>query len=182
MHCAYCGATAPVPDALARVEAMRRAQADAARAERSRAVTDQLQSAQKTGRAIGLVTTIVVVLATLGGMWPVFKMTGCLPSFWDGKEPFVCTGNDDTRVSGVDARGLHGTAIVATGNCRLTLTDCHVRADTAIEASGNATVVLKGGSYDGVISISGNATVNNASARVTGSTRVSGNGHASGLR
>ena len=70
-------------------------------------------------------------------------------SAWDGKEPFKCGGNDKVAISGVTAKFDKGTAITASGNCKLELTDVNVDAGIGITAEGNAVVTVKGGSVTG---------------------------------
>src|SRR5258706_8652624 len=45
---------------------------------------------------------------------------------WDGKTPFTCGGNDAVKLDGVTAKIDSGTAITASGNCRIELTNVNI--------------------------------------------------------
>lgn len=97
-------------------------------------------------------------------------------STWDGKSPFTCGGNDSITINGVKAN-LSSTAISAGGNCSLTLASCDITAPIAIDAVGNATVTVTGGSLNGAtnsVKASGNAKVNMTGTTVTGKTLATG--------
>ena len=103
---------------------------------------------------------------------------------WDGDEPLVCAGNETIDVDGVTATFTQGSAVVARGNCHVTLKNCTLKAVTGIEASGNAHVTVKGGSVQGMgiaIDASGNATVDLlGNVKTTGPVRHSNNAHVTG--
>ena len=132
-----------------------------------------------------IVWLIIVVVFSLGGSGAAFmrcsKHSKLLSSLvWDGTEPLQCTGVDDLRVTGVTATFTGGSAIIATGNCHLTCTDCTISAPTAIEASGNAQVTIINGSVKGtnlLADASGNARVT-ISGNVTSSGRTQEKGNA----
>jgi hypothetical protein len=136
----------------------------------------------------------VVALISLGG-WVYYKVTGHKNAAmaalddddddddWTGSKPLSCSGNDVYTVSGVKATFTSGTAIDASGNCKVTCKNCTLKAPTAVQAGGNAQVTLVGGSVDGDTSIvaSGNGKVDVQGATVTGKTDKSGNGAITGL-
>lgn len=92
---------------------------------------------------------------------------------WDGKAPFVCGANDVAAATGVKATFTAGAAVMASGNCQFTCTDCAIEAPTAIAASGNAHVTFLNGSVVGretlvtarenaVVNVAGNVTASGA--------------------
>jgi hypothetical protein len=66
---------------------------------------------------------------------------------WSGTEPFRCDGNDNVvlrdcaSVSNTPA----GNAVIAKGNCKVTLISCKIRGNPAIEVQDNAEVTMQGG-------------------------------------
>lgn len=102
---------------------------------------------------------------------------------WDGKTPFVCPPNGNVTLSGVTA-DLPGTAIKAGGNCTLVLEDMNITGDVAVDAGGNATVTITGGTLKGKknsIVAGGNANVVVSGATVDGPTKKSGGATISGI-
>jgi hypothetical protein len=88
---------------------------------------------------------------------------------WDGKSPLTCSSGEVT-IEGVTAK-LDGTAITASGDCHLKLIGVDVSAAIAIEAGGNATVSIEGGSIAGTkhaVHALGNAEVKLDKTKVTG--------------
>jgi len=66
------------------------------------------------------------------------------------------------------------------GNCHLKLVRCQIKADLPIEAAGNAHVLIDGGSIEGskhAFDASGNASIEVRGARVVGTVKRSGNAH-----
>ena len=116
---------------------------------------------------IGAVIVLLVLIGLAGLAWYVYREyknpstgTGAAASdkadgksgksaTWDGKEPFKCGGNDKLTISGVSAKFDKGTAVTASGNCKLELTDVTLDAAIGILAEGNAVVTVKGGSVTG---------------------------------
>ncbi len=101
---------------------------------------------------------ILFVVALLGGIaiyaytqidGPTSSTGGGKAGTWDGKSTFVCKGNDKVTLSGVTATIAAGSAITASANCQLTLTNVTIAAPVGIDASGNAKVTVSGGSISG---------------------------------
>src|SRR5262245_36331265 len=67
---------------------------------------------------------------------------------WDGKTSFECAGNQQLVIEDQKAE-LSGTVVIASGNCHLRIVRCTLKGDTAIEAAGNARVVVEGGAVEG---------------------------------
>jgi hypothetical protein len=106
---------------------------------------------------------------------PVPRSASTRP-LWDGTGPLVCSGNTALTVSGVTAE-LSGTAVVATGNCALTLVNVDLTASTAIEAGGYAVVTMQGGKIHGstlAVHAVGGAKVTLVRTKVTGKTEALG--------
>lgn len=169
--CQFCGAMQPLPDSQWRVTELRQRAAEEARQQQRRQIDDTVKHARRMSSVGGWIGGVIALVSVAAGMWPVLKMSGCLPSLWNGKEPFECGGNDRAHVSGVTAH-MKGTAIYATGNCELTVEDCDIQSDVAIKAEGNARVTLKGGTIDGKIVTTGNGSVENLSAKVKGKAKA----------
>lgn len=96
---------------------------------------------------------------------------------WDGKTPFTCSGVQSVMLSGVTANLASGTAVTASGNCVLQLTNCNITAPTAIAASGNAKVTVTGGSISGskyAATASANSHITMSGTKVKGKTKKSG--------
>jgi hypothetical protein len=95
---------------------------------------------------------------------------------WDGRSTFECKGDQSVTLTGVTAN-VDGTAIRASGHCRLSLIGVDIVAPVGIEASGNARVTLTGGSIrasaSAVIATS-LARVHCVGTKVTGAARASG--------
>ena len=128
-----------------------------------------------------IVMVVVVLVAGGGAVYGVISKNSSFASklVWDGKTPFSCNGNDDYSVKEVHAEFASGTAITANGNCHFTCTDCTIKAPTAIEAGGNATVTMVNGSITGTETLadaSANAHVNiSGSAVASGAIKQSSN-------
>lgn len=103
---------------------------------------------------------------------------------WDGTSPYSCGAAQKVTLSGARAILAGKTAISAGGNCQLTLDGLDVEGAIAVEASGNASVVIVGGSLKGstsAIKASGNASVDVQGASVTGKVAKSGNAKVTGI-
>lgn len=97
-------------------------------------------------------------------------------SKWDGKSPLTCTGSDEVTITGVTAK-LDGTAVTASGGCKLTLENVDITAPKGIEAGGNAIVTVTGGSItatDMAAQALGNAQVTFKGTKVSGKTKALG--------
>jgi hypothetical protein len=98
--------------------------------------------------------------------------------------PVLCRGNDNATISGKTLSIAAGVPVVASGNCTLHLVQCTVDGATGIAASGNATIVIDGGSVAGkgpAVVLSDNATLDvSGNARLSGEVTInaSGNAHA----
>jgi hypothetical protein len=136
-----------------------------------------------------LIWMIVVILVSVGGGGAGFarwrrgsvgaQILNGMSAGWNGSEPLVCGGNDDIQVSGITATFNAGFAIQANGNCHVRCTDCTLGAPTAIDAGGNAEVIIMNGTISGTPTLataSGNAHVTIAgNVNASGSTKQSGN-------
>jgi hypothetical protein len=90
---------------------------------------------------------------------------------WDGKSEFSCGGSKNVRIKGVTAKLDSGTAINASGGCRVELVNCDITAPVGIQALANAVVVVKGGKVNGKDAAAkalGNAKVTFEGTAVTG--------------
>jgi hypothetical protein len=127
-----------------------------------------------------LVIVSVVMVATFHRQ--LSNLTGI--GAWDGSEPLVCDGNDAIEADGVTATFAHGSAIVARGNCHVTLKNCKLKAVVGVEASGNAHVTVTNGSVQGTavaVDASGNATVDLlGNVATSGPLRRANNAHVTG--
>jgi hypothetical protein len=129
--------------------------------------------AGKTVAKIILFTTILGVIPALA--FTLSSGTGAASltaPAWDGSSVLLCSGDDVRSFSNLHAPFVPAAAIVASGNCQVTLTSCDIQAGAPIIASGKARVRLVGGTIragDGpAISVSDDAVVvleNGASAQ-----------------
>jgi hypothetical protein len=90
---------------------------------------------------------------------------------WDGATPLVCEGNERRTISGVTAKIADGAAITARANCQLTLDDVKIEAPVAVQAEGNAQVVVSGGRLAGTeaaVRAQGNSSVTMVGTEVVG--------------
>lgn len=138
------------------------------------------------GWIIGAVILGIVLLTVVGfGIYiyaakddssPVTKAATAKAASWDGKSTLECKGNDVMAIEGITAT-VSDTAIRASGNCQLTLTNVKITAPVGIEASANAKVTMTGGSIaassNSVIASAG-ANVVIAGAQVSGKSKKSG--------
>jgi cytoskeletal protein RodZ len=96
--------------------------------------------------------------------------------------PVVCRGNDQATITGKTLSIPTGVPVIASGNCTLRLVQCTVSGATGITASGNATVVIEGGSIAGkgpAVVLTDNATLEASSgARLTGEVTITATGNA----
>jgi hypothetical protein len=151
------------------------------------------------GWIIGAFILVVMVVAAIGVgiyVWLEYRSSNTTStsvpgpgktSKWDGKSPFECSGAENVVIDGVTANLPSTTAIKASANCNLTLTNVKVTSGVGIDASGNAKVVVRGGSINGTT----NSIVASANAQVTveggatvsgGKTKTSGNGKVNGVK
>ncbi len=103
---------------------------------------------------------------------------------WDGKDTFVCKGNDAVALSGMAFELDASPAIRAESNCKLTLTDMTITAPVVVEAKGNAEVTISGGKLvgtDQAIKAGGNAKVKVEETAVEGVTEASANASIDGV-
>lgn len=101
----------------------------------------------------------------------------------DGSMPVVCTGNQSVRLKGVQMRFPDAAAVVASGNCHVTLENVTIEAGTGILASANAHVKVEGGSVtgtDAAVIASANAHVSFSGTTVKGPVQASGNAKVQG--
>jgi hypothetical protein len=129
----------------------------------------------------------VLVLAIVGGVGFYLKRTvkkalnqpsasAAAAKSWDGKKTLTCAGNDEVKVEGISAK-LDAFAVVASGNCKLTLVNVDLTAATGIEAEGNAVVTVQGGSITATaaaVRAVGNAQVHFTGTKVSGKTEKLG--------
>lgn len=120
-----------------------------------------------------LALTLLGLVPAIGALVVSGARAGSLAGpAWDGSTPLLCSGNDVRSFSDLHAPFVPGAAIVASGNCQVTLTSCDIQAGAPIIATGKARVRLVGGTLrasDGpAISVSDDAVVvleNGASAQ-----------------
>jgi hypothetical protein len=129
----------------------------------------------------------LVVVAAIGSyVVKSLKSGGPKPTMhtgWDGTRPYRCNGHDDVVFGGFTVDLPNQTAISASEHCRLKLDGVKLTAATAIEASGNAVVVVNGGSIEGTtaaVHVSGNAHVIFKGTAVKGQAISTGNGSITG--
>jgi len=117
---------------------------------------------------------VIALVVTTGG-WAWHRLRGDDDDIWDGTEPLACDGNDEFDVAGIKATFTAGAALIASGNCHVTCKDCALKAPIAVQASGNAQIILVNGSAEGTeasISASDNARVEvRGNASIIGSTK-----------
>jgi hypothetical protein len=88
----------------------------------------------------------------------------------------MCDGNDLVTVRGVAAELPGETAVVASGNCQLTLVESSISAAVGIHASDDAKVTMEGGTLTGAqhaVDASGRAHVILLGVETTGRRRSS---------
>lgn len=132
----------------------------------------------------GVMGFVALLLCGLGGYIYVKAKDGVTsatsatasPS-WDGTTPLTCGGVQHVRVEGVTATFATGTAVSAGANCHVELVRCTITAPVALEAAGNASITVEGGSITGTeaaaratgngsIALSGGAALNGPSTRL----------------
>jgi hypothetical protein len=143
---------------------------------------------------IGCVILLIVGVGLLGLGWYAYAQyqagssggtaaSGGKAAKWDGKTPFSCGGNDKLTLDGVTAKIASATAITASANCKLTLSNVKVTAPVGIEASGNAVVTVKGGSVTGstaAAKVSGNGRIVFSGTSVSGKKDITAPGKITG--
>lgn len=146
-----------------------------------------------SGFAIVLAGCIVTGLAAYIG-WQFFR-TSSDPmaggwgnahgtAIWDGTGPLVCAGSQVLDVPPITAALASGAAIEASGNCRMTLHGVNVTAPIALRVSGNAEVIVDGGSLVGTeasIVAGANAHVVIQGATVSGAVQRTANARIDGM-
>jgi len=103
---------------------------------------------------------------------------------WTGTSPLVCGGSEELTYTGVTVSLPGQTAIQAAGNCHVTLVDCNITAAQGVVASGNGTVVLRGGSVSGAtgaLTTEGNGEIDVEGARIDGAVSASRPGRIRGV-
>jgi LSD1 subclass zinc finger protein len=123
----------------------------------------QLSYRRTSSMATGLVTGVILV--AVGGVVAAVLLTTSgwgRAAMWDGSKSLVCNGNDAVVVKErtVDARA--NPAMIANGNCTLTLIDCNIRGETGLIANGPVHVIVDGGRITGrkvAVMATGGATV-----------------------
>ncbi len=142
------------------------------------------------GWIIGAIILAVIVLGGIGlGIYIYFqaKDGGASASdpktltavAWDGKTPYVCSGNQAVMLSNVNATA----GVTASGNCQLTLKAVNITAPVGITASANAKVIVNGGIINGsdaTVMASGNAKVDLIGTKVMGRSKATGGAKISG--
>lgn len=138
------------------------------------------------GWIIGLVIVGIMVLTGIGfGIYIWFAArnatadvavnTGTpVAAKWDGKSVLQCGGNDVIAVTGTTAT----QGITVGGNCKVTLVNVNVTAPVGLDVSGNGGVTMTGGSITSsttAVNASGNAKVVMAGTKVSGKVTRSGN-------
>ena len=111
------------------------------------------------------------------------RLAPTLHTSWDGTRPYLCSGHDDVVFGGFVADLPNQTAISASEHCRLKLDGVKLTAATALEANGDALIVVNGGSIEGTtaaVHVSGNAHVIFKGTSVKGQTATDGNGQITG--
>jgi hypothetical protein len=111
------------------------------------------------------------------------QVAAAAASAWDGKTPLSCTGSQELTIEGVTAT-LEGTAVTATGSCKLKLVNVNLTGATAIEAGGAAVVTVQGGSLTGTtfsVHAAGAAHVDVSGAKVTGKSQAAGAAKITGI-
>ncbi len=146
-------------------------------------------SAFGTYWTIRLALFFVVMVLSAGGWglrrWRHAMVDSVGALGWDGTTPLTCGGNDQIDVSGVTASFSAGSAIIASGNCHVSCTNCTLKAPVAVEADGNGEVKLINGTITGTVT-SLNATGNGnidvlGNATVVGPYHQSANGRVTGV-
>lgn len=126
-------------------------------------------------RAIQFGSSALVAIVIAGAM--VYSLSGTVKGwvnvlFWKGNDTLVCGGHMIMKLKGKEV-DLNGTAILAGGECQLTLKDCTFKGTTPITAGGSAKVTIEGGTYTGsktAITLGGNARVTIKGATLKGGT------------
>jgi hypothetical protein len=190
LRCSFCGTEQPAPDVDARREELERRQRDAAdRAERAQDAAEMRKS-MRAGRSVTRLWTLFALGMAVIGFFPLMKMTGLVQRVfpklaWDGKSTLFCQGIDELELTGLTADLPDSVGIDASGNCHLTLTNCNIKARTAVTATGNAEVRVVGGKLEGedaAFDGSGNSSlVVSGGAQIVGRTRTSANSQVRGF-
>jgi hypothetical protein len=102
---------------------------------------------------------------------------------WDGKSPLNCGGTTELKIENVQASLSAGPAVIAGGNCQLTLKGVSLRAPVVLQVMGNARVTLEDCEIHGTtsaISASGNGQVTLQGSHIDGPINKSGAAQVSG--
>ncbi len=134
------------------------------------------------GCGIALVLFLILAVIVLIVGWRIYAKTADAMSgqptktaqkvvAWDGTKPLTCVSKN-MKVVGTTATLASGTAIRATGNCKLTLMNVNVSAPTALSVSGASLVIIEGGSLTGskvaISALGKKAKVQIRGAKITG--------------
>lgn len=106
------------------------------------------------------------------------------PQTWTGAETFECKGNTRAALSGQTIESSASPAILASGNCELTLTNMNVTAPVVLEVGGNAKVMIIGGALTGseqAITAGARGQVSVSGTTVTGDVDQRGAAQVTGL-
>jgi hypothetical protein len=82
----------------------------------------------------------------------------------------MCTANQSVKVDGLLLQ-VDRAAILASGNCKVQVTNSRVVSRTAVSASGNAEITFDNSIVDGALSLNGNAVASFKSSTVNGKVR-----------
>lgn len=98
----------------------------------------------------------------------------------EARGPVSCSGSKVLTIDGAAIRGGKLPGVVASGSCRVTITNSQVSADLlGIDVSGSAELVIVNSVVSGklrAISVSGSAHVTAKGSRFVGGRSVSGSG------
>jgi hypothetical protein len=112
---------------------------------------------------------------------PIVPLNPYQPPIVPPLDPFKtidCSGTQVITLSGTSVTVTTGPAIRASGNCTVTLTGVDVRGPIGIEASGDARVVMTGGTLNAdtaAVTTSGSASVQLVGTHLTGASKATGN-------
>ncbi|MFW6049928.1 MAG: hypothetical protein ACODAU_02070 [Myxococcota bacterium] len=105
--------------------------------------------------AVGLAAVMAFALSSwvkgqvFGFVWQTF-----------GNDTFSCGGDWTVNIRGKTLES-DGTLVSAGGNCKITLTDCHLKGAETVSTGGNAELIIEGGTIEGT-----SAAVSSAGSRL----------------
>lgn len=132
------------------------------------------------GGGLAAIAAVVVAVVGAGAFWGVARAPGpdgapvaaaAASGDWDGKTPFVCKGNEVVALSGMDVKLGEGPAVLAKGNCVLTLHGMTIDAPVAVRSEANAEITVNGGKLVGsknAVEAAGNSKVHLVGTAVNG--------------